>query len=165
MCLIYDKEIEDKISHTNFYVTNADKYIPKLLNILKIYPEYKLNDESWNISKAVFYIISFIVNSSTDETILNNLLNYSSKYFNSISYEEKINSLLILSCCLESKNMEINFFKNYYKLLINTFIESSSNEENINSGLSFYFLRVIMNAIQFSSYDLQDNLEFFFLIC
>ena len=58
-----------------------------------------------------------------------------------------------------------NFFKNYYKLLINTFIESSSNEENINSGLSFYFLRVIMNAIQFSSYDLQDNLEFFFLIC
>ena len=259
LCLICDKEIEDKTSLTNFYVANADKYIPKLLNILKIYPEFKLNNESWNISRAVCYIISFIVNSSTDETILTNLLNYSSKYFNSISYEEKINSLLILSCCLETKNLKIiydalqpeilnlikkindnnsiysytvswilgkisetipsiferdkfyeiiptliniinnksdniqfkfsneirinvcivfgnlikfyggedirkndNFFKNYYKLFINTFIESSCNEENINSGLSFYFLRVIMNAIQFSSYDLQDNLEFLF---
>ena len=259
LCLICDKEIEDKTSLTNFYVTNADLYIQKLLNILEIYPEFKLNNESWNISKAVCYIISFIVNSSTDETILNNLLNYSSKYFNSISYEKKINSLLILSCCLESKNLKViydalqpeilnlikkindsnsiysytvswilgkisetipsifdrdkfyeiiptliniinnksdniqfkfsneirinicivfgnlirfyggediwkkdHFFKNYYKLFINTFIESSCNEENINSGLSFYFLRVIMNAIQFCSYDLQDNLEFLF---
>jgi len=259
LCLICDKEIEDKTSLTNFYVSNADKYIPKLLNILKIYPEFKLNNESWNISRAVCYIISFIINSSKDETILTDLLNYSSKYFNSISYEEKINSLLILSCCLESKNLKIiydtlhpevlnlikkindndssysytvswilgkisetipsiferdkfyeiiptfiniinnksgniqlkysneirinicivfgnlikfygeedirkndNFFKNYYKLFLNTFIDSSCNEENINSGLSFYFLRVIMNAIQFSSYDLQDNLEFLF---
>ena len=259
LCLICDKEIEDKTSLTNFYVTNADLYIQKLLNILEIYPEFKLNNESWNISKAVCYIISFIVNSSTDENILANLLNYSSKYFNSIPYEKKINSLLILSCCLESKNLKViydalqpeilnlikkindnnstysytvswilgkisetipsifdrdkfyeiiptliniinnksdniqfkfsneirinicivfgnlirfyggediwkkdHFFKNYYKLFINTFIESSCNEENINSGLSFYFLRVIMNAIQFCSYDLQDNLEFLF---
>ena len=259
LCLICDKEIEDKTSLTNFYVTNADLYIQKLLNILEIYPEFKLNNESWNISRAVCYIISFIVSSSTDENILTNLLNYSSKYFNSISYEKKINSLLILSCCLESKNLKViydalqpeilnlikkindnnstysytvswilgkisetipsifdrdkfyeiiptliniinnksdniqfkfsneirinicivfgnlirfyggediwkkdHFFKNYYKLFINTFIESSCNEENINSGLSFYFLRVIMNAIQFCSYDLQDNLEFLF---
>ena len=259
LCLICDKEIEDKTSLTNFYVTNADLYIQKLLNILEIYPEFKLNNESWNISKAVCYIISFIVSSSTAENILTNLLNYSSKYFNSISYEKKINSLLILSCCLESKNLKViydalqpeilnlikkindnninysytvswilgkisetipsifdrdkfyeiiptliniinnksdniqfkfsneirinicivfgnlirfyggediwkkdHFFKNYYKLFINTFIESSCNEENINSGLSFYFLRVIMNAIQFCSYDLQDNLEFLF---
>ena len=110
LCLICDKEIEDKTSLTNFYATNADKYIPKLLNILKIYPEYKFNKESWNISRAVCYIILFIINLSTDETILTNLLNYSSKYFNPISYEEKINSLLILSCCLESKNLKINFF-------------------------------------------------------
>ena len=107
LCLICDKEIEDKTSLTNFYVTNADLYIQKLLNILEIYPEFKLNNESWNISKAVCYIISFIVNSSTDENILTNLLNYSSKYFNSISYEKKINSLLILSCCLESKNLKV----------------------------------------------------------
>ena len=32
-------------------------------------------------------------------------------------------------------------------------------EENIISGLSFYLLRIIMNAIQFSSNDLQDSLE------
>ena len=35
-------------------------------------------------------------------------------------------------------------------------------EENIISGLSFYLLRVVMNAIQFCSYDLQDSLEIIF---
>ena len=35
------------------------------------------------------------------------LLNYSSNNFNSISYDDKNNSLLILSCCLESKNIEL----------------------------------------------------------
>ena len=85
--LIFNKEIEDRASLTNFYVTNANKYIlkiPKLLNILKIYPEFKLNNESWNISRAICYIISFIINSSTDETILTNLMSYSSKYIKSI---------------------------------------------------------------------------------
>ena len=35
-------------------------------------------------------------------------------------------------------------------------------EENIISGLSFYLLRVVMNAIQFCSNDLQDSLEIIF---
>ena len=259
LCLICDKEIEDKTSLTNFYVTNGDKYIPILLSLLKIYPEYTLDNDSWNISRAICYIISFIINSSSDEKILRNLLNYTSKNFNSMLYDEKINSLLILSCCLETKNIEIinetiqpeilnliqkindknnnyaytiswvlgkisetipsifgknklneiipiliniinnkadinknkysngirinicivlgnlikfygdgdnkkysNYFKPYYKLFINNFIESSCNEENIISGLSFYLLRVVMNAIQYSSNDLQDSLEIIF---
>lgn len=259
LCLICDKEIEDKTSLTNFYITNANKYISTFLSLLKIYPEYVLDNDYWNISKAICYIISFIVNSSTDETILMTLLNYSSANFNSISYDDKINSLLILSCCLESKNIEMihntlqpeilnllkkindnnqnysytvswilgkisetvpsiftrdkfyelipfliniinnksenaqnkysneirinicivfgnlikfygeedakknnNCFKSYYNLFINNFIESSCTEENIISGLSFYLLRVVMNAIQFSSNDLQDSLEFLF---
>ena len=256
LSLICDKEIEDKTSLTNFYVSNSNKYIPILLNMLKLYPQFDLNNESWNISRAICYIISFIISSSTDDSMLMILLNYSSKNFNSISYEEKINSLLILSCCLESKNLKIindtmqpeilnllqkindsnkiyaytvswilgkisetipsifqrdkfyelipfliniinnksindknkysneirinicivfgnlikfygdedtkkneNYFKEYYKLFINNFIELSCNEENINSGLSFYLLRVIMNVIQFSSSDLQNSLE------
>ena len=259
LCLICDKEIEDKTSLTNFYITNEDKYISILLSLLKIYPEYNLDYDSWNISKAICYIISFIINSSSDQKTLINLLNYCSQNFNSLSYEEKINSLLVLSCCLESKNIDIvnenvqpeilniiqkindnnksysytiswilgkisenipsifaknklnyiipffiniinnksdkdnikysneirinicivfgnlikfygdedikknnNFFKVYYKLFINNFIESSCNEENIISGLSFYLLRVVMNAIQYSSNDLQDSLEIIF---
>ena len=39
--------------------------------------------------------------------MLINLLNYTSKNFNSISYDDRINSLLILSCCLELKNIAL----------------------------------------------------------
>ena len=259
ICLICDKEIEDKTSLTDFLVKNAKAYMSTLLSLLKIYPEFVLDNESWNISKAICYIISFIINSTIDEAILTYLLSYSSKYFNSVSSTEKINSLVILSCCLESKNLKIlndniqpaildiiekinnknknysyaiswilgkisetipsvftkdnfykliptliniinnksdidtikysneirinicivfgnlikfygdeetknynNVFNSYYKLFINNFIESSCLEENIISGLSFYLLRIIMNAIQFSSNDLQDHLEIIF---
>ena len=259
LSLICDKEVEDKTSLTYFFITNSNKYIPTLLSLLKIFPDYNLDNDSWNISKAICYIISFIINNSTDESILMKLLNNSSNNFNSISYDDKINSLLILSCCLESKNVDLihntlqpeifnlinkindkdqnysytvswilgkisetvpsvfsqnNFnelisiliniinnksdndlikynnairinicivfgnliqffgddnsknsitsFKSYYKLFINNFIESSCIEENIISGLSFYLLRIIMNAIQFSSNDLQDSLELIF---
>ena len=259
LCLICDKEIEDKTSLTNFYISNGDKYIKTLISLLKIYPEFCLDNDSWNISKGICYITSFIINSSLDDSLLINLLNYSSKNFNSNSNEEKINSLLLLSCSLDSKNVKIlhdtlepeiinlikkiddkdknysyvvswvlgkvsetvpsvfprdkfyeiipfliniinnksdhdnfkfcneirinicivfgnlikfygdeetkknnNYFKPYYKLFINNFIESSCTEENIISGLSFYLLRVIMNSIQFSSDDLQDSLEIIF---
>ena len=108
LCLICDKEMEDKTSLTGFFVTNKDKYIPILLSLLNIFPQFALENESWNISKSICYIISFIVNSSkNDENILIYLLNYSSKKFNSISEQEKINSLLILSCCLESKSLKM----------------------------------------------------------
>ena len=255
LSLICDKEIEDKTSLTNFLVTNSSKYIPILLSLLDIFPQFVLDNESWNISKGICYIISFIINSSqNDYNILFNLLNYSGKKYNSISENEKINSLLILSCCLESKNLKLlneniepeifnlikkiddknknysytitwilgkisetipsvftkdkfndlipiliniindkikysfeirinicivlgnlikfygdedpkkasNYFQSYYKLFINNFIESSCTEENIISGLSFYLLRVVMNAIQFCSNDLQDSLEIIF---
>jgi hypothetical protein len=108
LCLICDKEMEDKTSLTGFFVTNKEKYIPILLTLLNIFPQIALENESWNISKSICYIISFIVNSSkNDENILIYLLNYSSKKFNSISEQEKINSLLILSCCLESNCLKI----------------------------------------------------------
>ncbi len=255
LSLICDKEIEDKTSLTNFLVTNSSKYIPILLSLLDIFPQFVLDNESWNISKGICYIISFIINSSqNDYNILFNLLNYSGKKYNSISENEKINALLILSCCLESKNLKLlneniepeifnlikkiddknknysytitwilgkisetipsvftkdkfndlipiliniindkikysfeirinicivlgnlikfygdedpkkasNYFQSYYKLFINNFIESSCTEENIISGLSFYLLRVVMNAIQFCSNDLQDSLEIIF---
>lgn len=258
-CLICDKEVEDKTSLTNFFTSNEEKYISILLSLLRIYPEFSLKDESWTISKAICYIISFIVNSTTNNEILKNLLYYCSKNFNSISKIDKINSLLILSCCLESKNIKglndylqpeflnlvkkindndqnyayiiswilgkisetvpsvftkdtfielipllinvinnksdnnsikysneirinicivlgnlikfygdedpkknTNSFKSYYKLFINNFITSSCTEENIISGLSFYLLRVVMNAIQFSSNELQESLEIIF---
>ena len=38
-------------------------------------------------------------------------------------------------------------------------IKLSMVEKNLDSGLSFYLLRLIMNTIQYSSHDLQDSLE------
>ena len=106
ICLICDKEIIDKTSLTTIFIDNAEeKYIPILLKLLDKYPELKIDNESWNISKAVCYILSFIVIKSSQDKILFKLLDYFSLNFNSISFNNKINSILILSCILESKNM------------------------------------------------------------
>ena len=87
-------------------INNAEeKYIPILLSLLDKYPEFKIDNESWNISKAVCYILSFIVSQSSQDKILFKLLNYFSSNFNSISLSNKINSILILSTALESKNL------------------------------------------------------------
>lgn len=266
ICLICDKELADKTSLTPMFDNKSkDIYIPTLLSILDKFPEFNIENESWNISKAVCYIISFIINISTDDEILQELFSYFFNNFNSISLSKKINSLLILSCLLDSNNLNIitntlqmdiinlinkiddnnkiysyvvswilgkisenipilfakedfkkiipkfiniinnqnvkdnknnigiNNYSNevrinicivfgnlikfygdedsnkicsefniYYKFFVNDFIESSFKEENIISGLSFYLLRVIMNAIQYSSKDLQVSLESLF---
>ena len=255
ICLICDKELNDKTSLTTMFINNAEeKYIPILLSLLDKFSEFNIDNESWNISKAVCYILSFIVSQSSQDKILFKLLNYFSLNFNSISMSNKINSILILSCILESKNLRtindsiqndiltiikkiddenkiysyliswilgkisenlpslfpkddlkeiipkfINIINNkgnysnevrinicivfgnlikfygdentnnssnefniYYKYFINDFIEASFKEENIISGLSFYLIRVIMNAIQYSSKDFQTSLEIIF---
>ena len=255
ICLICDKELNDKTSLTTMFINNAEeKYIPILLSLLDKFSEFNIDNESWNISKAVCYILSFIVSQSSQDKILFKLLNYFSLNFNSISMSNKINSILILSCILESKNLRtindsiqndiltiikkiddenkiysyviswilgkisenlpslfpkndlkeiipkfINIINNkgnysnevrinicivfgnlikfygdentnnssnefniYYKYFINDFIEASFKEENIISGLSFYLIRVIMNAIQYSSKDFQASLEIIF---
>ena len=258
ICLMCDKELIDKTSLTTMFHNNASEtYFPILLSLLDNFPEINIKNESWNISKAICYIISFITSTSSQDKIIFNLLNYFSANFNSISYEKKINSILILSCALESKNLRLindsiqndiiniinkiddknkiysyiiswllgkisaiipslfakdelkniipkfiniinnkdknniysnevrinicivfgnlikfygdentnklnNEFNMYYKFFINDFIEASFVEENIISGLSFYLLRVIMNAIQYSSKDLQESLEAIF---
>ena len=106
ICLICDKELNDKTSLTTMLINNAEeKYIPILLSLLDKYPEFKIDNESWNISKAVCYILSFIVSQSSQDKILFKLLNYFSSNFNSISLNNKINSILILSTALESKNL------------------------------------------------------------
>ena len=268
ICLICDKELADKTSLTTMFQNNGKEiYIPILLSLLDKFPDFSIGSESWNISKAVCYIISFMVSTSVKDDILYKLLNYFYSNFNSISLNKKINTILILSCVLEAKNLKelnnslqidiinlvrkiddnnqiysylvswvlgkiseilpilfapddlsklipkfINIINNqpsnnnknnngiinysnevrinicivlgnlikfygdentekiknefdmYYKFFINDFIEGSFKEENIISGLSFYLLRVIMNAIQYSSKDLQESLENIFSI-
>ena len=263
ICLICDKELEDKTSLTTMFQNNAKEiYVPTLLSLLEQFNEFNIENESWNISKAVCYIISFIVSTSTQDAILFGLLNYFYLNYNSIQLNKKINSMLILSCLLDTNHLEVineslqidfiniykklddnnkiysyivswilgkvsenlpllfdkddlnkyipkfiniinnkkdknvsgdynysnevrinicivlgnlikyygdentsrsnNAFNLYYKYFINDFIEASFKEENIISGLSFYLLRVIMNAIQYSSKELQTSLEFIF---
>ena len=255
--LMCDKELIDKTSLTTMIHNNSSEtYIPILLKLIDMFPQFDIENESWNISKAVCYILSFIVSTSPLDSITFKLLNYFSENFNSISLDKKINSILILSCILESKKLRIinfsiqsdilkivnkiddknkiysyvvswilgkisenipsifaknelpklipqfiniinnkfdenknsysnevrinicivfgnlikfygdentnklnNEFNMYYKFFIDDFIEASFKEENIISNLSFYLLRIIMNAIQFSSKDFQQSLE------
>ena len=105
ICLLCDKESEDKTSLTTMFQNNAsENYLPLLVSLLDKFPEFNIENESWNISKAVCYIISFIISISSQDEILFKLLNYFSKNFNSISLNKKINAILILSCILDSKD-------------------------------------------------------------
>ena len=104
--------------------------------------------------------------------IINNQLSNNNKNNNGIinySNEVRINICIVLGNLIKfygDENTEKikNEFDMYYKFFINDFIEGSFKEENIISGLSFYLLRVIMNAIQYSSKDLQESLENIFSI-
>ena len=110
LCLISDKELEDKTSLTNFILVNSEMDIPKLLDILENNPEYILDNYSWNISRAICYFISFIISRNPAKKIIDILLKYISENFNDINTNKKINSLLILSCCLESYEKFFNLF-------------------------------------------------------
>ena len=106
--LMCDKELIDKTSLTTMIHNNSSEtYIPILLKLIDMFPQFDIENESWNISKAVCYILSFIVSTSPLDSITFKLLNYFSENFNSISLDKKINSILILSCILESKKLRI----------------------------------------------------------
>jgi hypothetical protein len=106
--LMCDKELIDKTSLTTMIHNNSSEtYIPILLKLIDMFPQFDIENESWNISKAVCYILSFIVSTSPLDSITFKLLNYFSENFNSISLDKKINSILILSCLLESKKLRI----------------------------------------------------------
>jgi len=108
ICLICDKELSDKTSLTTMFQNNSSEiYLPILASLLDKYPEFLIENESWNISKAVCYIISFIVSISSEDEILFKLINYFSTHFNSISLDKKINAILILSCILDSNNLSL----------------------------------------------------------
>ena len=78
ICLLCDKELSDKTSLTTMFQNNSSEiYLPLLVSLLDKFPEFNIENESWNISKAVCYII------------------------------KKINAILILSCILDSKDAEI----------------------------------------------------------
>ena len=104
--LMCDKELIDKTSLTTMIHNNSSEtYIPILIKLIDMFPQFDIENESWNISKAVCYILSFIVSTSPLDSVTFKLLNYFSENFNSISLDKKINSILILSCLLESKNL------------------------------------------------------------
>ena len=108
ICLLCDKELSDKTSLTTMFQNNSSGiYLPILASLLDKYPEFLIENESWNISKAVCYIISFIVSISSEDEILFKLFNYFSTHFNSISLDKKINAILILSCILDSNNLSL----------------------------------------------------------
>ena len=133
---------------------------PEILNLVKA-----INDKdqtyaytiSWILGKISEIVPSVFAKDKFIELIplLINIINNKSDN-DSIKYsnEIRINICIVLGNLIkfygnEEANKNSNNFKSYYKLFINNFINSSCTEENIISRLSFYLLRVVMNAIQF----------------
>ena len=146
ICLLCDKELADKTSLTTMFQNNSSEiYLPLLVSLLDKFPEFNIENESWNISKAVCYIISFIVSISSQDEILFKLLNYFSSNFNSISYNKKINAILILSCILDSKDAEI--IQDSLQNEILNIIQKIDDEDKIYSYLISWILGKISEAL------------------
>ncbi len=146
ICLLCDKELADKTSLTTMFQNNSSEiYLPLLVSVLDKCPEFNIENESWNISKAVCYIISFIVSISSQDEILFKLLNYFSSNFNSISYNKKINAILILSCILDSKDAEI--IQDSLQNEILNIIQKIDDEDKIYSYLISWILGKISEAL------------------
>ena len=146
ICLLCDKELADKTSLTTMFQNNSSEiYLPLLVSLLNKFPEFNIENESWNISKAVCYIISFIVSISSQDEILFKLLNYFSSNFNSISYNKKINAILILSCILDSKDAEI--IQDSLQNEILNIIQKIDDEDKIYSYLISWILGKISEAL------------------
>ena len=146
ICLLCDKELADKTSLTTMFQNNASEiYLPLLVSILDKFPEFNIENESWNVSKAVCYIISFIVSISSQDEILFKLLNYFSSNFNSISYNKKINAILILSCILDSGDAEI--IQDSLQNEILNIIQKIDDEDKIYSYLISWILGKISEVL------------------
>ena len=146
ICLLCDKELADKTSLTTMFQNNASEiYLPLLVSLLDKFPEFNIENESWNISKAVCYIISFIVSISYQDEIVFKLLNYFSANFNSISYNKKINAILILSCILDSKETEI--IQDSLQTEIMNIIQKIDDKDKIYSYLISWILGKISESL------------------
>ena len=146
ICLLCDKELEDKTSLTTMFQNNAsEEYLPSLVSLLDKFPEFNIENESWNISKAICYIISFIVNISSQDEILLKLLNYFSKNFNSILLSKKINAILILSCILDSKDSII--IKDFLQDDIINIIQRIDDKDKIYSYIISWLLGKISELL------------------
>ena len=251
-CLFCDLEMKHRTEITNFLVENSKEISTLLLDILSTHCSIALIETSeWTTSQACAYILSFLIQSD-DCSLLQLLLIFISSNFNSDNEISRYTSLIILSCCLETRHKNtlcnillpdmkniiekikdnnpivsytvswvlgkisemvpilfdrtsfidiipffieiisqssieysietrinisivfgnlikyygdektterINPFNSYYKQFINRFLDDCVKEENIKNNLSFYLIRIIMNAVQYSSLDFQDHLE------
>lgn len=257
-CLISDKEFKTKTSITDYLNINIKPLTTSSLHLLEQNTKIIAIDHStWNTSKSICYFISFLLNISIEPTPCELLLLYVTTHFNDSIELNRYISILVLSCCLESKHKEKiisilsldintlfiklteennkviahsigwllgkvsevipqifkketlytlipklinsilnlddnvcysieirinlamvfgnvikyygdectqkynNIFSPYYKLFLNRFINESVIEENVKMNLSFYLIRIIIMAIQYSSNDFQDSIEIY----
>ena len=258
-CLISDKEFKTKTSITDYLNINIKQLTTTSLHLLEQNTKIiEIDHSTWNTSKSICYFISFLLNISIEPTPSELLLLYVTTHFNDSIELNRYISILVLSCCLESKHKEKiisilsldintlfiklteennkvisnsigwllgkvsevipeifkketlytlipklingilnledhvcysieirinlamvfgniikyygdeitqkynNIFSPYYKLFLNRFINESVVEENIKTNLSFYLIRIIIMAIQYSSNDFQDSIEIYF---
>lgn len=105
-CLFSDKELEEKTSNTKYFIDNYEYFIKIFLNILETNKIIKINEEEWTIQRACCYFISFLSQIYPNSNLIEKLLVYSSSNFNKLNKFSQFNSLLIISCCLESPHKD-----------------------------------------------------------
>lgn len=59
----------------------------------------------------------------------------------------------------ENTSYNKNYFTPYYKIFVDKFIDLACNLNPNSSALAFYLFRIVMNVVQYSSLEFQDQLE------
>jgi hypothetical protein len=121
----------------------------------------------WLLGK-VSEVIPQIFKKETLYTLIPKLINSILNLDDNVCYsiEIRINLAMVFGNVIKYYGDECtqkynNIFSPYYKLFLNRFINESVIEENVKMNLSFYLIRIIIMAIQYSSNDFQDSIEIY----
>ena len=149
-CIFSDKEIESKTSISKFFIENYEKITKLFLEILESNNTLNIIEDEWTIQRACCYFISFLVQIYPTSSLIDILLSFSSKNFNKSNKFSQFNSLLIISCCLESphKNYLIEILKNEMKNIFDKINDDNKYISYTTSWLLGKMSEIIPNIFQ-----------------
>lgn len=250
LCLICDNETITQTRMAEYMIGLTKNIATLMITVIESNTQLEIEEE-WSISRACCYFLSYLIHIQSNSSLVEMLLIYVSNTFYDLSPTKRYVSLLILSCCLESKHKEAlstlllcnmaniwakinietnqvlsialswllgkisellpnvferksfneliptliniitseelniiarintaitfsniirfygdentshnkNSFSTYYKLFVDKFTDLACHLNTNSSRLSFYLLRIVMNVVQYSSLEYQDQLE------
>ena len=149
-CLFSDKEMESKTLISKFFIDNYEKIIKLFLELLESNNIINIIEDEWTIQRACCYFISFLVQMYPNSSLIDILLSFSSKNFNISNKFSQFNSLLIISCCLESphKDYLIEILKHEMKNIFDKINDDNKYISYTTSWLLGKMSEIIPNIFQ-----------------